>query len=129
TLLGDLLAVRPDGVPLGAEFLLALTFRHAGLLVVVVVVERVPAVGDLHLPVAALAGGEERTIQAGPGLRLAGGGERSPHRRALPVALAGRPLVLQEPVDGVRVRAHKDLAERDLAQRHLDALRWSRGRW
>src|SRR3954468_8702858 len=73
----DLRARGRDDPPRSAEVHDALAVDVAGLLVRGEVVERVPAVGDLQLPVLALGRTELRTAQAGAGGRL-GGDQRRP---------------------------------------------------
>src|SRR5437763_5466504 len=82
----DLLAARRDHIPLCAERPRALALRLAGPVVVVVVVERVTAVGRLQLAVPAPRRADLRRDNAGAGGRLARRDERRPDLRARAVA-------------------------------------------
>src|SRR5438445_11514300 len=84
-LLLDLEACGRDDVPLAAERVDVLSRGLTGLLVLQEGVERVAAVGDLQLPVAAAGRAEQRGLDAAPGRGLRAREQRRPEGRTLPV--------------------------------------------
>src|SRR5215470_240527 len=87
-----------QGPPGSAELVQALAAQLAGLRVGDVVVERMPAVGDLEFAVRALGRSEQRSDDALAGMRLSGRGHRRPEGGAGAVADAHAVLVRREVV-------------------------------
>src|SRR3954470_17112845 len=94
----DLLARWPDHVPLRAELLDALALGLSGLVIVVVVVQRVTAVRHLLGPAGACRRRQQRALEAWAGGWRALDGQRLPDLRARSVARALLALVLLEQV-------------------------------
>src|SRR5437868_13052615 len=124
----DLVAVRSDDVPGGAEVVDALSGGISGIVIGDDVVKRVTAICDLNRPVVTLGRPEQRGVDPGARLRGAAGQERRPVRGARAVARGRCSLVSFEEIEGAAAAVDKDLAQRRVCRDRHSRSRRGRGR-
>src|SRR2546423_5355736 len=124
----DLVSVRPDDVPWGAEVVDPLPGRISGIVIGDDVVQRVAGIRHLGRAVVAPRRAEQRCVGARPGLWRTTSEDWRPVGRARAVARGYIALVRLEEVKSVAVAVDQDLAQRRVL-RHRDRRGRYRGGW